>query len=412
MIYQYVGLAIFILLTQNAYAESLIPERRTNQYLTQMGYFVTPLPYSIPGIGSGVIFLGNFSNVKNTTTDINVLTISGDAGGTMFFAEEIPLKGKWLSMETSYQNINRANINVYSKRGMDGVAKDDFNIMEMGLFKKLHNALILDFYEKRFSFIYNHDIVESRIDALKDNEGKFLNTLYIANKDTQNALDFQIDFTDDKLDPRRGVRFDLSYQNHEAKDSKSPDMYVLDYNLSGYLPMGKHSTLALNYFQSDAHVTREGETDLDAIRNELDPCDPTDNACISARESLVLNYYNERKYGTATDMGGNQRLRSYPGSRFQGAHSGYFAAEFRWNFMQKATPFNYWIWRDVRTGIQTAFFLEAASVSERSSELWNEKRYSSGVGLRLITASGGVYRADFATGSEGSELSVIFNYPW
>lgn len=411
MIYKHAYCAILMLLTQNLYAESMIPDRRANQYLTQPGYFVIPLPYSVPGIGSGIIFLGNFSNIGNSTTDINVLSISGDAGGTMFIVEEVPLLGQWLSMETTYQNITRANINFYSKRGMDS-EKDEFNIMEIGFFKKLHNALILNFYDKRLNFHVNHDIVEYKIDALKNSQGDFLNTLDINEKSTQNSLVLQLDLTDDHFDPRRGVRFDLNYQNHKAKDHKSPDIYVLDYSLFGYLPMGKHSTLALNYFQSDAHVTREGETDLDAIRNELDPCDPTDTECIAARESLVLNYYNERKYGTATDMGGNNRLRSYPGSRYKGAHSAYLGVEFRWNFIQEATPFNYWIWRDVRSGIQTAFFLEAASVSERSSELWHEKRYSAGAGLRLITASGGVYRADIATGQEGAEVSVIFNYPW
>lgn len=403
---------MLILVTQVLQAESLIPERRTSQYLNQPGYLVVPLPYSVPGIGEGIMFLGNFSNVKNSTADINVLSISGDAGGSMLLAEEVPLLGRWLSLETSYQDISRANITFYSKRGMDDVDKDDFNIMEMGFFKKAHNALVLNFFDKRLNFRYNYDIVEYRIDALKNNEGEFLNTLDIKEKSTEQSLAFQIDLTDDNIDPRRGLRFGLNYQNYKAKDRKSADMYVLDYSLSGFIPMGKQSTLALNYFQSDAHVTREGETNLDAIRSELAPCDPADSECIAARESLVLNYYNERKYGTATDMGGDQRLRSYPGGRYKGAHSAYFGMEFRWNFLQEAKPFNYWIWRDVRTGVQTAFFLEAASVSESSSNLWNEKRYSTGIGLRVITASGGVYRADIATGSEGSEFTIIFNYSW
>jgi hypothetical protein len=39
-------------------------------------------------------------------------------------------------------------------------------------------------------------------------------------------------------------------------------------------------------------------------------------------------------------------------------------------------------------------------------------RSSYGLGLRLISASGFVYRADYATGDEGSEVSVIFSYPF
>lgn len=86
--------------------------------------------------------------------------------------------------------------------------------------------------------------------------------------------------------------------------------------------------------------------------------------------------------------------------------------EYRWNISHEVKPFDYFIWKDVRTGIQVAFFAEIGSVSETSSTLWNEKRHSVGVGFRLVAASGAVYRADIATGDEGTEYIVIFDYPW
>jgi hypothetical protein len=106
------------------------------------------------------------------------------------------------------------------------------------------------------------------------------------------------------------------------------------------------------------------------------------------------------------------RLRAFPQSRYQGAHTAFVGAEYRWNINQEATPFDYFIWKDVRTGIQVAFFAELGSVSETSSNLWHETRYSVGTGLRLIAGSGAVYRADVATGTEGTQAIVIFNYPW
>jgi hypothetical protein len=51
-------------------------------------------------------------------------------------------------------------------------------------------------------------------------------------------------------------------------------------------------------------------------------------------------------------------------------------------------------------------------VSETSGSLWHETRYSYGAGLRLVAASGSVYRADLAYGSEGNEFTVFFFYPW
>lgn len=123
-------------------------------------------------------------------------------------------------------------------------------------------------------------------------------------------------------------------------------------------------------------------------------------------------FINERRYGTASDLGGDRRLRSYPGGRYKGAHTIFVGAEYRWNITQETTPFDYLIWKDVRTGIQAAFFAEAGSVAEVSSNLWNEVRYSDGVGFRLLTGSGDVYRADIAAGNEGTEITVLFDYPW
>ena len=111
-------------------------------------------------------------------------------------------------------------------------------------------------------------------------------------------------------------------------------------------------------------------------------------------------------------IGGYERLRSYPGGRFVGAHTIHYAAEFRWNLTEEATPFDYFIWKDVRTGLQVAFFAETGSVADTEDELGDKFASSYGVGFRLVSASGNVYRADIAAGGEGSETSLIFFYPW
>jgi outer membrane translocation and assembly module TamA len=59
-----------------------------------------------------------------------------------------------------------------------------------------------------------------------------------------------------------------------------------------------------------------------------------------------------------------------------------------------------------------AFFYEEGTVADKASDLWNEKRTSAGIGTRLVTGSGFVYRLDFATGTEGGSTIVIFDYPW
>ena len=66
----------------------------------------------------------------------------------------------------------------------------------------------------------------------------------------------------------------------------------------------------------------------------------------------------------------------------------------------------------MRTNIQVAFFAETGSVGETREELGDTYRSSFGAGFRMVSGSGYVYRADVATGQEGVEVSIIFNYPY
>ena len=301
-------------------------------------------------------------------------------------------------------------------------------IGQQALYQFLHSAgtvnsvadeliaeLNLTFYNRRLNFYYSYRDFEYQIDAILDNEGGLITSLgqpYTSSESSYSRR-VSIDLTDDYLDPRKGIRFDIDYQDHKAISSNDPNFYTLDYKILGYIPIGKLDTLVLNYFQSDAHVNKQGNTDPASIREELDMnCAPTDIQCLTAEQELVDNFINARTNGTSSALGGDLRLRSFPQSRYQGAHTAFIGAEYRWNITQEATPFDYYIWKDVRTGLQRAFFAEIGTVSETSSQLWDETRHSIGAGFRLIAASGAVYRADIATGKEGSELIIIFEYPW
>ena len=66
----------------------------------------------------------------------------------------------------------------------------------------------------------------------------------------------------------------------------------------------------------------------------------------------------------------------------------------------------------MRTNLQLAFFAEIGCVVEKSGDLWEDYRSSYGVGVRLLTGSGIVYRMDIAAGDEGIVPTIIFSYPW
>ena len=129
-------------------------------------------------------------------------------------------------------------------------------------------------------------------------------------------------------------------------------------------------------------------------------------------QQVIDNEIVANTHGTASSLGGLNRLRSYPEGRYKGAHMQFIGTEIRWNVTEEYTPFNIVIMKDVRTAFQIAPFYEIGTVAELWSELWDITRSSYGVGFRMVTASGLVYRLDLASGNEGFQTSIFFQYPW
>ena len=46
-------------------------------------------------------------------------------------------------------------------------------------------------------------------------------------------------------------------------------------------------------------------------------------------------------------------------------------------------------------------------MAEQREDLWAKSRNSTGLGARLVTGSGFIYRFDVATGSEGAETTFL-----
>ena len=193
-----------------------------------------------------------------------------------------------------------------------------------------------------------------------------------------------------------------------------PDFFYMDYSATAYVPLGRASTWAFNYFRSDAYVLSKGETDPGEIAHHmgLDCSTIKDPQGQAECRQVIDNIIAENTYGTASSLGGLSRLRSYPEGRYKGAHTEFFGTEIRWNVSEEYKPFNIGIMKDIRTAFQVALFYEVGTVSDWRSELWDITRSSYGAGLRMVTASGLVYRVDFASGSEGVQTSIFFQYPW
>jgi len=89
----------------------------------------------------------------------------------------------------------------------------------------------------------------------------------------------------------------------------------------------------------------------------------------------------------------------------------FYGFEYRWNLTDERSPFDLFIAKGVRTGIQLAAFWERGVVADKSSELFKGGVVSYGIGAR-INLSGVIIRADLAHGSEGVTSQIFITYPW
>lgn len=373
-----------------------------------------PLPYSMPGLGEGIFWIGHFSNTFETTADITAIYATGDVKGFLINGGEIPIIPKLLQFDGFASDLNSVAINIYQLRGMK-TKKEDFILVELNKVQEKNAQLTATLFDRRlnlFSGIYSGDVA---VIAFRDAEGNLIQQF-----DDPYELEFksrfygaQVDITDSFQDPRKGFRMQTLRTSFPATSPTESAYDTVNYDIQAYVPMGKINTLVLNYFTSDAIVTKEGVTDPASVQAELGvTCAPGDTTCEAAVAAQVENTIAGRKNGAAYALGGQDRLRSYPQGRFSGGHTAFYGVEFRWNLTEEATPFDYFIWKDVRTGVQWAFFAESGTVSETKGELWDESRNTYGTGIRLVTASGSVYRGDIGFGDEGSETTVFFFYPW
>ena len=412
---RYYLVLITLLISTPLLADFDIPERRKSQFFTDPGYYVVPTPYSIPGIGEGLIVVGAMTNY-NSYSDIYGFAAAGDLEGVGFFSTENHILEEELIIDFALQNFNKASTQVYTERGM-GTDPDDYILAELdnALFYGARLTYTLDDRRKEFyGMIFDN---EGKAGALRNPDGSLIQAASEAETTESRSITigFRLDLTDDYSDPRKGVRLEASFWHSPPQDQNSPNFNIIDVNLTGYIPVSNNDTVVLNYFQADTDVRRTGETDPAVIQanNGLDCSSP---ALTPEQQQDCLSYINNivaaNSFGSVGALGGLSRLRSFPEGRFEGSHARFYGVEYRWNVNDDNKPFDIYIAKDIRTVMQIAFFYERGAISDDKNLLWDEMVYSVGAGFRMVTSSGLVFRADIAYGDEGSEVSVIIGYPW
>ena len=406
----------------NAAAADLLPDdlggpaRRREQFPAEFGYGAFPYPYRLPGVGSGLSFAAGALNIAGTYTDVYGIAFAGDVKGGAVGVGDIHLIPRTLIVDVGYSTVNRASIQSYSQRGM-GSGKDDYRLIEVGDAEYYGGRMTATFLERRFELYAAWYQGASQLKSIRDKDGNVIVEAQDPPRTSGHTTIFgtRFDLTDDYADPRRGLRLDVS-RSHSPPRGSGADYYVMDYNTTGFLPLGKRNTLVFNVLRSDAHVRRQGETDPAALQASLgvDCASAADPAQRGFCDDVIATSIAANRFGTATGLGGFNRLRSYPQGRFQGSHTQFFGAELRWNVTEERKPFDLVFMKDVRTTVQVALFYETGAASDVQGDLsrWRNYRSSYGTGLRMVFASGLVLRADFANGRDGFNTAIFIGYPW
>ena len=396
-----------------ATAFSITFERRQDQFDKTPGLFVVPAPYAIPGIGNGLFVIGYLGNIAETSADVFGMGFVGDGQGFFASVDELFVFPEWSYLALTQGRMARFGQNVYSSRGMKS-EKNDFNIYVGEDFTFYNFEVVFTHFERRIELAYGFNGGNGKFVEIKDYEGELVQKLGspIEVDFAQKHVQLKIDLTDDYGDPRDGLNIRI-LRDRFPSVNQGAAFDSMTFALTYYLPVPENNTWAFHYFRSDAHVRQEGNTDLESLKTTQGfyACGGY-AACEAATVKSAQNRLNANKNGSSKSLGGADRLRSYPLSRYQAAHTLFYGTELRWNFSTENTKLDYWLLQDVQQALQAVFLWEQGSVAEEVGEIGETIRSSYGTGIRLVTKSGSVYKFEVASGDEGAEVILFFEYPW
>lgn len=406
-------LFLFILMSSTIFAD--VTARRKDQFGRDFSYYVYPIAGEIPGLGKAAGFGASVLNMGGSDADFTGYYVRGDFNATGAALLDYHVLPQRLIFDVGYNDYQVAP-KVYNR----GINSDPLDVIYPKVEGQyLQGQMTLTFDQRRYELFTRILGGQNRLLGILDKNLQSFSGIDSSYKNFESiSVGGTLDLTDDRLDPRNGFRFEMASKlpnNYGGPDSSQ--FFVNDYNLTAYLPMHKWDTLAFNIFHSHAYVSRAGLTDYALLQQRYGlnctqyPVGPPRDACLAAEAKLLANTIANNQYGTATALGGTQRLRSFDNGRFYAGQSLSYGVEYRWNLMDDRVPFDIYLAKGVRTGIQLAAFWERGTVSDFTDELLKNGRTSYGIGARLIL-SGVIIRFDLAHGDEGAQTQLFITYPW
>jgi len=405
---------LFVFLFLTPIVSNADVERRKDQYGSDFGYYFYPIAGEIPGLGTSTGFGGSILNMGDNDTDVTGYYIRGDFSATGIAFLDLQLFPKRLVFDVAYNDYMVAPISY--NRGLDSDPDDFIQPKVEGHY--VLGQMTLTFDQRRYETFLRVMTGVDRLHEVLDSDGNAFADIDQSWKTyNQISIGGSIDLTDDRLDPRVGSRIETNIRLPQNEAASDTEYLSLDVNLTQYISMRRWDTLVINVFGSQSIVTRKGETDFASVKASVglgceSIADSSEkNACFQAESLRINQTIAHRKYGTTSSLGGTQRLRSFNNYRFYASKVFFYGLEYRWNLTDEHTPFDIFIAKGIRTGIQLAAFIERGSVSDGYRELLEEGRTSYGAGFRMVL-SGVVIRFDLANGNEGIQSQLFITYPW
>jgi len=365
-------LLCWLLISVNALG--FVPNRRRSyEDRDPNTYMFIPAIASLPGMGTFVGVLGSFSNIADSgidaaITEAHTIESETDIHVRAYALREIPLYFEGLSFEYWFGNIKFTDMYMY----LPGRNSPNYVIPYTGKFDYYFLRPAYRIWDRRINLTYN--LVFFKGYGVSD-DGK---DEIMANHSASGNLLF--DFTDDWVDPRRGLRIGYSFSMTPPEKSiigenteKSEDDEVVktkSLNIGLYIPFGEEFTLAL--YQEIFEAT--GKEDSDEVVS-----------------------------------GGSLNLRGYPQGRWSDRFGLMRIAEARWHIPTN-WKLNWLIINGNVEDIQLAVFAEEGQVSpEKNSRLEEGMHKSYGVGIRaLIDVI--VLRFDIAASDEGTQTHLTIDH--
>ncbi|MBI5451790.1 MAG: hypothetical protein HY940_10595 [Gammaproteobacteria bacterium] len=406
--------AVAVLMVFGSAGHAAGPERRKDQFGRDFSYYLYPIVGEIPGLGSAAGFGASVLNLGGGDTDFTGYYVGGDFRASGAALLDYHLLPQRLIFDIGYNDYMVAPVS-YSR----GIASDPAHV----IYPKVEGSyllgqLTLTYDLRRYELFVRMLSGRNRLTQVLDQHGQAFANVDAGWKDGESiSLGGSLDLTDDRLDPRAGVRFEFASRLPSDTNPDDSEYFVNDYNLTRYLPMRAWDTLVFNLFYSQAIVAREGLSDYALLQQRYglnctqQPIGPDRDACLAAEDKLLTGIQAKNQHGTASSLGGTQRLRSFDNGRYYAGQALSYGVEYRWNLTDERTPFDIYVAKGVRTGIQLAAFWEQGMVADHFRDLFKGGHSSYGIGARLVL-SGVIIRLDLAHGNEGMQSQLFITYPW